>query len=166
MNYTISIRDAAAADLTAIVDIYNQSIPSRLATADLEPISVESRLSWYRDRQINRPLWVAEIDNLVVAWLSFGLFYGRPAYRHTAEISIYVANEYQGKGIGSSLLQNAIDRCPELGIKTLLAFVFAHNRSSLRLFTRYGFAAWGNLPQVAELDAVERDLTILGLRVY
>jgi phosphinothricin acetyltransferase len=153
-------------DLTAIVDIYNQSIPSRQATADTEAITVASRRSWYRDRNIYHPLWVAEIDAKIVAWLSFQPFYGRPAYRHTVEVSIYVDTAYQHQGIGSNLLQYAIDRCVDLEIKTLLAFVFAHNQASLKLFTRYGFTLWGNLLQVAELDSIERDLSILGLRIY
>lgn len=160
------IRDVTEADLTAIVDIYNQSIPNRQATADTEPISVDSRRSWYRDRATYHPLWVAQVELQIVGWLGFQPFYGRPAYRHTAEISIYVSTAYQRRGIGSSLLKYALDRCRELEIKTLLAFVFAHNQPSLKLFTRYGFTVWGNLPQVAELDTIERDLTILGLRIY
>ena len=164
------IRDATETDLAAIVHIYNQSIPSRTATADTEPISVSSRRGWYRDRSSTRPLWVMETNNdlecnIVVGWLSFQSFYGRPAYDRTAEVSIYVASEYHRRGIGSSLLAKAIAQSPQLQIKTLLAFIFGHNQPSLNLFTRYGFTQWGHLPNVAELDGIERDLVILGLRI-
>ena len=47
----------------------------------------------------------------------------------------------------------------------LLGFIFAHNEPSLRLFEKLGFARWGCLPRVAELDGVERDLVIVGLRI-
>ncbi len=47
----------------------------------------------------------------------------------------------------------------------MLAFVFAHNAPSVALFERAGFATWGRLPRVAELDGVERDLAILGRRI-
>nr|WP_253274185.1 GNAT family N-acetyltransferase [Myxosarcina sp. GI1] len=159
------IRDAVEADLKAIVEIYNQSIPYRLATADTEPISVASRLKWYRDRPNNRPLWVVEIEATIAGWLSFQSFYGRPAYCHTAELSIYVADKFQRRGIGSGLLERAIVSSPQLEIKTLLGFIFAHNHASLKLFANYGFITWGHLPQVAELDGIERDLIILGRQI-
>ncbi len=49
-------------------------------------------------------------------------------------------------------------------LKTLMGIIFAHNQPSLRLFEKFGFQQWGYLPQVAELDSVERDVIILGLR--
>lgn len=159
------IRNATQTDLRAIVAIYNESIPQRTATADTHPISVASRLSWYRDRPSNRPLWVVEINQAIVGWLSFQSFYGRPAYQYTSEVSIYITAAYQHQGIGSTLLQQAIAQSPKLNLKTLLAFVFGHNQPSIKLFTRHGFQTWGHLPQIAELDGIERDLLILGRRI-
>jgi L-amino acid N-acyltransferase YncA len=46
----------------------------------------------------------------------------------------------------------------------LLGFVFAHNEPSLKLLKKFGFSEWGYLPQVANLDGIERDLVILGKR--
>ena len=161
----MKIRDAVESDLPAIVEIYNAAIPGRIATADLKPVSVESRLAWYREHSPNSlPIWVIESEQNIVGWLSFQLFYGRVAYQHTAEISIYVAPDRQCCGIGQKLLQSAIARSPELQLKTLMGIIFAHNQPSLRLFQKFGFQQWGYLPQVAELDGVERDVIILGLR--
>ncbi|KYC38324.1 phosphinothricin acetyltransferase [Scytonema hofmannii PCC 7110] len=160
------IRDATEIDLPAIVAIYNAAIPSRLATADLEPVSVESRLAWFKGRSpLKRPLWVLEVDGKVTGWLSLQSFYGRPAYHATAEISIYIAPEYHRRGLGQQLLSQAIHKSPSLGIKTLLGFIFAHNLPSLKLFETFGFQSWGHLPNVAELDGIERDLIIMGLRI-
>lgn len=159
------IRNAQETDLTAIVDIYNQSIPDRLATADTEPITVASRLNWYYNRTFNRPLWVATRQQQVLGWLSFQNFYGRPAYIHTAEISIYVALEHHRQGVGSQLLERAIAFCPQLELTTLLGFVFAHNQPSINLLTRYGFTQWGYLPDIAVLDQCDRSLSILGRKV-
>ncbi|MEG3858335.1 GNAT family N-acetyltransferase [Microcoleus sp. herbarium12] len=161
----MKIRDAVESDLPAIVQIYNAAIPGRMATADLKPISVESRLTWYEEHSPNSlPIWVMESEQNIVGWLSFQLFYGRAAYQHTAEISIYVAPDRQRCGIGQKLLQSAIARSPELRLKTLMGIIFAHNQPSLTLFEKFGFQQWGYLPQVAELDGVERDVIILGLR--
>ena len=161
----MKIRDAVESDLSAIVDIYNAAIPHRMATGDLEPISIESRRVWFRERSPSRPLWVAESDRTLVGWLSFQSFYGRPADWATAELSIYVAPTHHCQGIGRQLLERAINRSPELGIKTLLGFIFTHNEPSLKLFEKQGFQRWGHLPQVAELDGIERDLTIVGYRI-
>ena len=166
------IRDAREEDLPAIVAIYNASIPGRMATADAESVSVESRQSWFRDRAWDRhPVWVSEQEQeqegggRVTGWLSFGKFYGRPAYAATAEVSIYVDPAAQRRGVARDLLQQAIARAPALGLSTLLGFVFAHNAPSVALCESFGFGEWGRLPRIAELDGVERDLLILGLRL-
>ena len=159
-------RDAVETDLAEIVAIYNASIPSRLATADLEPVSFESRQAWfYQHSPSNRPIWVMEVDRAIAGWLSFQSFYGRPAYHATAEISIYVAPAYRRCGVARQLLSQAIHHSPALGLKTLLGFIFAHNQPSLQLFNSFGFQRWGYLPAVAELDGVERDLIIMGKQI-
>jgi phosphinothricin acetyltransferase len=162
----MEIRDAVESDLPAIVEIYNAAIPGRMATADLLPVSVESRLAWYREHSPHSwPIWVIESDLTIAGWLSFQLFYGRQAYQHTAEVSIYVAPDRQCCGVGKKLLSAAIGRSHELGIKTLTGFIFAHNQPSLKLFEKFGFQRWGYLPKVAEIDGIERDVVILGLHL-
>jgi L-amino acid N-acyltransferase YncA len=161
-----SLRDAAPDDLPAIVDIYNSTIPGRMVTADTEPVSVQSRQKWFDDHSPDfRPLWVLEKDGRICGWLSFQSFYGRPAYKATAEVSIYVHEAYRGRGIGRFLLRKAMEACPRIGVKTLLGFIFGHNEPSLRLFAGFGFERWAHLPNIAELDGVERDLIIMGKRV-
>jgi L-amino acid N-acyltransferase YncA len=159
----MKIREALEADLPTIIAIYNASIPGRLATADTEAISVESRREWFKQHNPTKhPLWVLEINHNITGWLSFQPFYGRPAYDQTAEVSIYISPAWQRQGIGKQLLQTAIIRSPQLNITTLLAFIFAHNKASLNLFQQYNFQQWGYLPQVAQLDGIKRDLIILG----
>jgi L-amino acid N-acyltransferase YncA len=158
-----SHRLATLADLPRIVEIYNATIPSRQVTADLEPISVESRMQWFCEHQPeSRPLWVFEFDSRVLAWLSFSSFYGRPAYCHTAELSLYVDESVRRTGLGTYLLKEAIAHAPYLNLNRLLAFIFGHNTPSLALFEKQGFECWGGLPGVAVLDGAEKDLLILG----
>jgi phosphinothricin acetyltransferase len=162
----VTIRDATAADLAAIVAIYNAAIPGRLATADTEPITVESRNAWLAAHAPSTyPLWVADADRAIAGWLSFQPFYGRPAYRATAELSVYVSPSQQRRGIGRALVAHAVDHSAALGFTTLLGFVFGHNAPSLALFTAFGFERWGHLARIAVLDGDERDLAILGRRV-
>lgn len=161
------IRNATIADLPAIVAIYNTTVAGRMVTADLEPVSVESRIAWFDAHTPDRrPLWVAENEQQeIIGWMSFQDFYGRAAYNGTAEISIYLAPEYRGKGLGKMLLQYCIDNAPTLNVHTLLGYIFAHNEPSLRLFTELGFSEWANLQNIAVLDGIERSLKILGKRV-
>ena len=158
-------RLADRADLPAIVAIYNSTVPSRMVTADLTPISVESRERWFEEhRPESRPLWVIERDGAIAAWLSFSSFYGRPAYAATAEVSVYVGESFRRIGLGAYLLEAAIAHAPSIGVQTLLGFIFAHNLPSLALFEKFGFAHWGRLPRVAVLDGVKRDVVIVGRR--
>jgi L-amino acid N-acyltransferase YncA len=159
------IRDASMSDLPAIVDIYNSTVPTRMVTADTEPVSVESREPWFAEHSGLRPLWVVEHEGKVCGWFSFQPFKGRPAYHATAEISIYLHADYRGQGLGRFVLAKAIDACPELKIKTLLGLIFGHNLPSIRLLEGFGFQRWAHLPGIAELDGIERDLVIVGKRV-
>ena len=159
-------RQATREDLSSIVDIYNATIPSRLVTADLEPVSIESRIEWFEQHKPDfRPLWVAERDGQLAGWLSFSTFYGRPAYNKTAELSVYVREAFRHSGLGSYFLAQAIAHAPCIGIDRLLGFVFGHNQPSLKLFGKFGFERWGQLPGVTLLDGVESDVIILGRRV-
>jgi L-amino acid N-acyltransferase YncA len=165
-------RLATLADLPAIVAIYNSTVASREVTADTEPVSVESRLRWFEEHAPERrPLWVVEAADddsatpAMLGWVSYSNFYGRPAYSGTAEVSIYIDQAWRGKGVGRYCLEQAIAFAPRIKVHTLLGFIFGHNAPSLGLFRKYGFDTWANLPRVANLDGVERDLIILGKRV-
>jgi L-amino acid N-acyltransferase YncA len=160
------MRLAAESDLPAIVAIYNSTVPTRQSTADTVVVSVESRKEWFSRHTPNkRPLMVHEQDGRVVAWVSFQSFYGRPAYNHTAEISIYISPELRGKGLGRTLLGEALRMTASLNIKTVVGFVFSHNEPSIRLLKSFGFEIWGRLPDVAEMDGKDYSLSILGKRV-
>ena len=163
----MKIRDAVAGDLSAIVGIYNSTIPSRVVSADTEPVSVEQRSQWFREHEPSRrPIWVMESREEVIGWLSLSDFYdGRPAYHATAEIGVYVREDHRGKGVGRRLVEEAVRRGPELDLKTLTAGAFAHNEASVRLFEGMGFRKWAHFSRVAELDGIERDLVVMGLRL-
>ena len=90
---------------------------------------------------------------------------GRPAYGATAEVSIYVADGAQRLGIGRTLLAHAENLAPELGLTSLLGFIFDHNTPSISLFSGFGFTEWGHLPDVAMLDGISRGVLILGKRL-
>ena len=162
----MKIRDAIEADLPAIIEIYNATVSTRIVTAELEPTTVEARLPWFREHSPDEhPFWVVESDGRIIGWLDFKKFLPRCAYRGTAEISVYVDQEFRRRGVARRLLEEAIARAPSLGISAMVGLIFAHNEPSLKLFERLGFGRWGLLPRIARLDDVQRDLIIVGRHI-
>ncbi len=156
---------AKQAELPKIVAIYNETIPSRLATADLEPVSVASRQPWFESfNPDSRPLWVIKDDDKIAGWVGLESFYGRPAYHKTAEISIYIDKDFRHQGIGQQAIAYVISQLPRLGLDALVAFIFSHNQPSQHLFKQNQFETWGHLPDVAIMDGQRRSLDILGRR--
>lgn len=151
------IRLAQIDDLPAIVDVYNQSIPSRQSTGDTEPLRVVDRVSWFREhRPQKHPIFVAEVDGQVAGWCSLSAYRpGRAALRFTAEISYYIAPAHHRQGIGTALLKHALAACPALQFRHLFAIVLENNEASLRLLEKMGFEKWGYLPRVANFDGKE-----------
>jgi L-amino acid N-acyltransferase YncA len=159
-------RFAEEKDLEAIVKTYNSTVASRLVTADLEEVSMESKREWFNAHSKNkRPLWVVLYQGEYAGWMSFNSFYGRPAYDGTVEVSIYLEEKFRGMGLGKTCLEKALEVAPGYKIHSLLGFIFGHNMPSLNLFRQFGFEEWANLPRVANLDGVFRDLIILGKKV-
>jgi len=162
----MKIRDAVDSDLPAIIDIYNAAVATRIATAQLEPVTLEERHDWLKEHSPNRhPFWVLEIDGQVAGWLTIKPFIPRCAYQGTAELSVYVDQKFRRRGVARALLEEVISRAASLGINAMVGLIFAHNEPSLGLFGQLGFERWGLLPRVALLDGVQRDLTIMGCHV-
>jgi L-amino acid N-acyltransferase YncA len=163
----ILVRDATEADLPAIVDIYNQSIPAGWSTADTRPIAVADRVEWFRGFDpARRPIWVAEVDGSVVAVAYLSSFYGgRPAYDATAEVSLYIAAAYQRRGIGRRFKHWVIEQCPRLGVTTLLSMHFDHNEATRRINDSLGFRQMGHLTEIAVVQGQKRGLVISALSI-
>jgi len=163
----ITIRDANEEDLPAIIDIYNQSIPSGRATADTRPVSVADRVEWFRNFDSKRrPIWVAEDAGRVVGCVYLSWFYGaRPAYDKTAEISTYIAIDYQRKGLGTLLKTKMIEACPRLGVENVISMYFDHNEATEKVNKRLGFEVVGHLPEIADVFGKKRGLKIALLRI-
>ena len=163
MSAAVTIRAATEADCEAIRAIYNESIPKRIATADLEPQGIDARRAWFVNRdRAKRPVLVAVDAQGVCAWGAFTNFKDRAAYAPTAEISVYVADRAAGRGVGRAMLDALLSRAPACGIDRILAICFAHNEPSLRLFRSRGFTEWGAFPDACVMDGVRRSVVILG----
>ena len=173
-HHNLSIRLAAIDDLPRIVEIYNQSIAGKQATADLQPVSVADRQAWFDAHTGNRPLVVAQTRSEtssetslgeIIGWGSLSDLYARPAYHISTEISIYVAEEAKGQGVGKALVNYLIQVAPSCGVQQVVALIFAHNTPSLAMFDRLGFESWGKFKQVCDMQGFIADVVILGKSV-
>lgn len=182
------VQRANTEDLPDILAIYNQSIAGKRATANLEPVTTEERATWFDEhlKSPTRPIYVVKAINktgltgdqtadtlvaqrhttsVTVAWGSFSDLYARTAYHISSEISIYLHHDYHGKGLGSALTRWMLTQAPQLGIYNVVALVFAHNQPSLGLFNKFGFAQWGYMPQVCDMEGFIADVVMLGKMV-
>lgn len=163
----MNIRVARREDLDGIVEIYNQAIAAGGKTADTTQVTVADREHWFNEHPANRyPILVAERESSILGYLTISAYRpGRMALRHTAEVSYFVHDQHHRQGIASRLLRHAIDSGPSLGVKTLFAILIDTNQDSVRLLTKHGFAEWGYMPRVVDIDGDEYGHLYLGLRI-
>jgi len=146
----VQVRKALAADMAAVLEIYNEAVRTTTATYDYEPRTLEHRCAWFADRERGGyPVFVAETgDGRVIGWSALNPYHDRPGYRFTAENSVYVAEPVRGGGVGRQLLEPLIPAAQERGLRAILACIDADNEPSIRLHARFGFERVGLFRQV------------------
>ncbi len=92
----------------------------------------------------------AEQDNLIVGWASLSRWSDRCAYSDTAETSLYVKEEYQGKGIGRKLIEAIVQEGQNVGLHTLIARITEGNKVSVHLAESVGFKHVGIMKEVGQ----------------
>ncbi|MCP8968977.1 GNAT family N-acetyltransferase [Ectobacillus ponti] len=144
----MNIRTAVLADLSGILEIYNDAILHTAATLDLQPQTLAERANWFRRYNDTYPLIVAEEDGKILGYCSLSPFREKEAYKQTVEISVYVHPEARGKGLARRL----IDRILELGRgaehHVVIAGITRGNDTSVRLHESYGFTYVGCFQEV------------------
>lgn len=160
------LRIATVEDLPEIIKIYNEAILDGVSTADSRVVSIEDKLDWFHENENMHPILVKEYHGRIIAWILFQPFYANLySYRHTASINIYIDKNFQGKKLGQKFLGEALDVALDYNIKTLLALTFSDSMATIKLFKKLGFKEWGNLNRIANIEGLDKDLLILGLRI-
>jgi phosphinothricin acetyltransferase len=155
-----SVRPARAEDAEAICAIYNEGIADR-ATLETEQRTPEERRSWLASRDARHAVVVVESDGVVVGWASLNVFNARDAYRHVADISVYVARAARGKGAGTALLQRLVELGREGGFHKLVLAGFLTNAASVALYRRLGFREVGIYREQGVLDDAWVDVLLM-----
>ena len=155
-----SVRPARGDDADAICAIYNEGIADR-ATLETEARTPEERRSWLSARDVRHPVVVVESDGVVVGWASLNVFNARDAYRHVADISVYVARASRGRGAGTALLGRLVELGLEIGFHKLVLAGFPTNAASVALYRRLGFREVGVYREQGLLDGRWVDVVLM-----
>ena len=137
------LRPAAEQDIEAIRSIYNHEVENGTSTFDLRPRTRKEQKLWLRSHVGAYAAIVAAISEEVVGFGSLSPYRERPAYRGTAEISVYVHHSHKRKGIGKALLDELVGTAQQHGFHTLIARVSGPNDASHALFMASGFEKVG-----------------------
>jgi L-amino acid N-acyltransferase YncA len=139
--------------------IYEDGIRSGHATFETEPPAWEDWDRAHRDVRL-----VAERDGVVVGWAALSPVSSRCCYEGVGEVSVYVAAEARGAGLGRVLLDALVERSEQAGYWTLTAGVFPENEASLNLHRACGFRDVGKRERLGRLHGVWRDVVLLERR--
>ena len=143
----IIVRDARETDLAAIHAIYAHHVLHGLATFEEVPPSVDELAARRASvLGLGLPYLVAETGGPVIGYCYATSYRPRPAYRHTIEDSVYVADGCGGRGIGLALLGALIARCEAGAWRQMIAIIGdSDNAGSIALHRRLGFQMVGTL---------------------
>lgn len=144
----VTLRAATEADLVAINDIYNHYVQNSTCTYQEAPETLAGRRQWFQHHGGPHPVTVAQADGVVVGWGSLSPFHPRSAFRHTVENSVYVHHQHQGRGIGSALLEDLINRARTSGHRAIIAAIDSTQAPSLALHAKFHFLEAGRLRRV------------------
>ncbi len=158
------IRLATLGDAEIICTIYNQGIEDRLATLETERRTPAERREWLAGRGPRHPVFVAEVDGVVVGWASStSSTHGRrtatwPTYRSTWNAS------WRGRGVGGRLLAHLADGARPLGYHKLVLAAFPFNRAGMALLRALGLPHGGDLSRAGgtrrSMGGCHRDGTV------
>ena len=145
----IIIRDATEKDLQSILEIYNDAIANTTAVYDYKPHTMEMRKKWFTDKILNDiPVLVAETNDQIVGFTSYGAFRAWAAYKYSIEHSVYVHPDFRQQGIAKKLLSALIEIVKQKNVHTIIAGIDANNEVSIHLHKQFGFTETGNFKQV------------------
>jgi len=156
----MKVRQMTADDYEEVVRIYEQGIKTENATFRTEALPYEE---WTGHHHEHSRLVAIEGKQLL-GWVALSPFSSIPAYAGVAEISLYIAEEARGKGVGTRLMEDVIATSEAAGIWTLQSQVFPENHASLRLHERFNFREVGRRERIGRLGGRWRDTVLLERR--
>ncbi len=144
-----TVRDATTADLEAMAAIYDEQVRTSVATFDTEPRGAAYLGEKLANAGGSDLVLVAVRGEDVLGYAFSGPFRPRPAYDGTKEVSVYLAAQARGRGLGSLLYGALLARLDAIpSVHTQVAVIALPNDASIALHRRHGFEEVGVLREV------------------
>ena len=156
----IAIAALTPADWDDVRRIYVEGIATGNATLETEAPSWEK---WDRGHR-GDARFVAREEHRVVGWAALSRVSERCVYEGVAEVSVYVASDARGRGVGRRLLEELVRASEDAGVWTLQAGIFPENAASIALHERCGFRVVGTRQRLGRLRGRWRDVALLERR--
>lgn len=158
------LRRLTPEDARPAAALYNHAVRHTDATLDEDERTLEEALSWVEEHSGDRyPAFGAIVGGELAGYGTLSPFARRGGYRASAEISVYVAPEHQGAGIGSALCAALTRHAERAGMATVLALITSTNTASQRLFRAAGYTYTGTMRHIGcklghlvDLDLLQR----------
>lgn len=144
-----SIRAATSADAAAIAEIYNHYVVATIVTFEEErvaPGEMAGRIDGVRARSL--PWLVAEQAGRVVGYAYAADWKTRSAYRFSTEVTVYLAPNELGRGIGSDLYAILFPQLRVLGVHAALGAIALPNEASVALHEKFGMRKVAHFAEV------------------
>ncbi len=159
MNY--EIRTLQPEDSEQVIAIFQEGINGGNATFDQ---TVPTWESW-DNKFFKTCRFILEDENeKIVGWAALQPISKRECFTGVAEISIYLTQSVQGKGLGKILLRKLILESEECGFWTLQSGIFPENEPSIAIHKSLGFRIVGTRERFGMLNGVWRDVVLLEKR--
>lgn len=143
MESSYKIRPAKVTDTEQIFAIYAPFIENTCITFETELPSEEAFRQRVEGILSAYPYLVCEFGGIVVGYAYASKHNERAAYRYSANVSVYIEDAFQGKGIGKALYTELFTLMREHGLYTAYAGITVPNEKSVALHTALGFMPVG-----------------------
>lgn len=146
----IEIREALEVDLPDITEIFNWHAENGIATFS-DSVSLENRSNWFSQFKSSQSckLFVAVQNSAVVGYACNMLYRGGGVFKDTTETSIYVRDEYSGRGIGKSLYSALFQHLTNIKVHRVVVGIALPNDGSIALHKKFGFEEIGTFDEYA-----------------
>jgi len=161
MNMNYQIREMENADAEGVLAIFQQGIDGQNATFDQEVPTWEK---WNESHFSHSRFVITNENDEIVGWCALKPISDRNCFRGVAEVSIYLDQNYQSKGLGKILIRKLILDSEEHDFWTLQAGIFPENKASVSLFQSSGFRIVGTRERISKMNGKWRDVLLLEKR--
>ena len=153
MERKFILRDMKASDWDAVAAIYAEGIATGLATFETTVPEYET----WDNAHMQTCRIVAVSNRKIIGWAALSPVSSRCVYGGVAEVSVYVANDSRGMGVGKLLLSQLIEKSESAGLWTIQSGIFPENEGSIALHEKVGFRYIGKRERVGKLHGAWKD---------